>query len=87
MIQNPDYRGKWKPPLIDNPDFMVRLEPLVSPFPQNLIWVYSFVNNKSLHTNILYLKSLKFFDRRQVGASSGVKKFQRTLKDILSFDV
>ena len=25
MIQNPNYKGKWKPPLIDNPDFMVRL--------------------------------------------------------------
>ena len=23
MIQNPKYKGKWKPPLIDNPDYMV----------------------------------------------------------------
>lgn len=23
MIQNPNYKGKWKPPLIDNPEYDV----------------------------------------------------------------
>ena len=43
MIQNPKYKGKWKPPLIDNPDYMVSetIVQAVSPYSSWYILWYS----------------------------------------------
>ena len=27
MIDNPNYKGKWKPPMIDNPNYQVSCNP------------------------------------------------------------
>lgn len=32
MIDNPNYKGKWKPPMVDNPNYQVMARNL----PQNI---------------------------------------------------
>ena len=45
MIQNPNYKGKWKPSLIVNPDYMVSMH----------VYIYIYIAKVLYYSGILLI--------------------------------